>query len=173
MITRGLGIDFVPQKRINWSGGFLLAAGLSVMAYIAVFEIQAQKNISFWENRLHFINHKTQLTRPQSTTPASEAEVARMQDVIKRLNVPWQNLFDSLEKSIRSDITLASLQPDPKQGVVSISGKASSLNAVLEYAQSLQGTKYFSEVVLTEHEISETHEEIPVNFRLLLRWKPA
>lgn len=171
MQTKGLGIDFVPQWRINWSGVGLFLAGIAILAYMAVFDIQAQKNISHWENKLAHSQMQVKQSRPKHADPASETEIAHMQSVIKRLNVPWQQLFDALEKTISSDITLTSLLPDPKKGVVYISGEARSLYAVLEYAQLLQGTKYFGDVELAEHEVSEAHEGMLVSFKLSLRWK--
>jgi hypothetical protein len=168
-----LGIDFKRRRGITPLGVGLLLAGLGATAGIGNLHQQTADRVANWENAVNRVSRQTKLPlQSVSANPHQALDLPHVQDVLKRLNMPWDRLFTALEKATGNDVALVSLKPDPSRGLVRIGGEARNLYAMLAYAKRLQDAKYFSEVTLADHEIAPKGGDKPVHFQLLAKWKP-
>lgn len=168
-----LGIDFKQRRLITPLGTVLLLAGVGAAVIAWDMQRKATESIHRWESAIHRLNLKSSKpVDPIANDFQGELDLAHVQVVLKRLNMPWDKLFSVLEKATDDDIALVSLKPDPGRGLVRIGGEARSLYAMLTYAKRLQDAKYFSEVGLVDHEIDPKGGDKPVHFQLQAKWRP-
>ena len=83
----------------------------------------------------------------------------------------WESLFATLEMASDDSMTLLTLEPDPKQ--ILITGEAKNLAAAVAYVQRLQSATAFTHARLTEFETIREHPYHPVKFTLLADWREA
>lgn len=172
-MTTRIGIDFKRKPSITLLEVILLLAGVGSALLIWDMHEKVAKQAATWENAIHRVDkHAFVPARLVSTELHSKLDPKYAQEVLKHLNLPWEDLFSVLEKAVNEDIALVSLKPDPVRGQVRISGEARNLYAMLAYAERLQDQKYFTDVTMAEHEIVAKGGDKPVHFQLLAKWKP-
>lgn len=103
--------------------------------------------------------------------PERQREVAQANRIAARLNLPWSGLFDAIEQSAGAPVALLSLQPDPQDGTVRVSGEARSLPAVLAYLELLQQQPALADVRLESHETMVQEPQRPVRFVAVTQWR--
>lgn len=172
MSVRAMRIDYKQRWRITPLGIALLMAGCGAVIAMAM---QYQQSATRLAKLQAVVDHVSRQAKqpPQTTSSTShmEADVPYMQEVLRRLNLPWDDLFAVLEAAAGKEVALVALRPEPNRGLVRIDGEARDLYSMLEYAQRLQDAKYFGEVSLAEHEITPKGGDKPVRFQLQAKWK--
>lgn len=91
--------------------------------------------------------------------------------VIRRLNTPWQDLFDQLEKSTPGNIALLSIEPDAVRETIKLHAEATALEPLLIYAASLEKQGVFGQITYSKYETNEQDANKPkrLTFELALR----
>lgn len=166
-----LGIDFVGQRRITMPGILLFIMGIAGLLSIAMLHEQTKTEVAQWEGRLSHYKHPASVIHNSDEQKITPSDLAYMNEVLKRLNLPWDSLFQVFEKTAGEQVTLTSLQPEAAKETIRIGGEASNLYAVLRYLEELQKQSFFSEVNLVEHEIAQKAGQKPVRFQIVARWK--
>jgi hypothetical protein len=92
--------------------------------------------------------------------------------IARQLNTPWPAILDALESSTPETVGLVTIEPDPLHGSVRLQVEAKTLDALLRYAQTLNTTVPFQEVVLLKHETNEQDVTRPMRLSLDARLKP-
>jgi Tfp pilus assembly protein PilN len=92
---------------------------------------------------------------------------------VAQLNLPWQALFESLEKTKPQNIALLSLEPDGKKRVLRILAEAKQSDDMLDFVRILREQPQFSDALLTRHEINIQDPNRPLRFTLEATWKPS
>lgn len=172
MRMRALRIDFKGRPKITLPGAILLLAGITATAFVADRYQWAVNQEQSMQHRLDLTNRRSGALPQAPEELPSTADLPYMQEVLRRLNLPWDGLFSVLEKTIREEVALVSLKPEAGLGVVRIGGEARDLYAMLAYAQQLQETKYFGEIALASHEIDPKGGDKSVRFQLVAKWRP-
>ena len=109
----------------------------------------------------------------QKQLPASELtplQVRGYNNVIRRLNVPWKNLFEDLEAMTPMDVALISIEPDGSRSTVKLVAEAKSLTTLLSYSSKLQQNGIFGRITYSKHETNEqdTNKPTRLSFELAL-----
>lgn len=94
-------------------------------------------------------------------TNLSKENVKALNGVIKQLNVPWQDIFRELEKTIPPHIALLSIEPDAQRGLIRLQAEAESIDSLLQYASTLQNHRIFGHLNYSKHETNEQDPNKP------------
>lgn len=170
---RRLELDFRRRPRPRAAGWVLLGCGLLAAggALWAEREIAAETAV-----------HQSALRRAERALPQDartpvasgtkepDLPMANMQRVRAQLNLPWGELFTTLESLVGADVALLSLTPDARKRQVRISGEARDLAAMLAFHRGLEDSAPLRDVSLLNHEFAEQAPGRPVRFSLVAAW---
>lgn len=165
--------------------GLLALSSAIVLLGLVAWRMQAtQADLA----RLHDELHKRQAdqqarrTAPAAAAPALPApppETLRQLDhVTARLNWPWPDLFDALERSTPPHVALISIEPDAQagpSGQVALVAEARSLGDLLAYAQQLEADPAVAATRFGQHDQRDQQPGQPVRMTLTLTprpWRP-
>lgn len=118
---------------------------------------------------------KVQAARQTGSAEKQMLTVQQSRDwnqIARQLNTPWPAILDALESSTPEAVALVAIEPDPLHGSVRLQVEAKTLDALLGYAQTLNATAPFQEVVLLKHETNEQDATRPMRLSLDARLKP-
>lgn len=90
--------------------------------------------------------------------------------VARQLNIPWQELFEQLERSTPPQVALVSVEPDGQRGTVRLQAEAKSLDTLLQYAAALQGQGVLGRLNYNKHETNgqDANRPMRLTFELVL-----
>ena len=142
-----LHIDFgSSRQRSPWIGRVMLAAAALVALDAGVSYHTAKKTLTENQARL------AQRTPARNAPKASPQEVAAVRETVQRLTLPWDDLFAAIESVASDKVALAAIEPDPRNGTVTISGDGKDYLAALSYVLNLSRTEGLDRVQLVRHE---------------------
>lgn len=160
----------------------LLVLGLAiVMGVFLQFRHQAEE-INFWSNRVERMEKQQQQKAAPRTRATSRIrefsqeigkEVAQANTVIDQLNLPWEELFDSIEHAATEDIALLSLQPNFANRTLRLNGEAKSMAELLDFVEALEREPVFENVHLLNYKIKQDNPQRPIIFLLHAAWVQA
>lgn len=177
-VMRELHLDYQrAYKPVPWMGVAVLVLAVAALSLLGGYYRTLDQQIVAWERKLERIqrlsSHVALVSRPVTAqaTRARSLEVTQANQVVRQLSLPWNALFKAVEPSRAGKIALLSLEPDPANGAVTISGEAKDFSALLAYTKQLSTSGIFDSVMLKSHRIQEDDPEKPLRFSLLARWK--
>lgn len=152
----------------------LLAAGLAACgaagfsAYALLQEEHAREaeiaRLSRWRQTL---------ARPAAprAEPIAAQQAKAVNDIVARLNLPWSEVFASIESATPATIALLELRPDPERHAVRGTAEARSSDDMLAYIAKLGQQPFFSSVLLSKHEVNEQDPNKPLRFQFVAEWE--
>ena len=108
---------------------------------------------------------------PQARLP--EARAKAINDAILQLNLPWQALFESLEKVKPANVALLGLEPNGEKHTLRILAEAKQPEDMLDFVRVLRRQPQFTYAVLTKHEINTQDPNRPLRFMVEAVWEPS
>ena len=112
-MMRKLQLDFnIQLRRATWPAWLLLLAGLALwgeMGY-SYFTLQQEMN-SLETSQLQ--NGAVKPVAQKSVASYTPAELAQAQEIVARMTIPWNDLFQAVEKVKVEHVALLGLEPDP------------------------------------------------------------
>jgi hypothetical protein len=102
---------------------------------------------------------------------ALQAEMARANDTVRALSLPWDDVFGALEAAHIADVSLLALDPMPDKKMFKLQAEARNMDAVLVYLRALGGNPMFSAVSLQSHQVQQADPHHPVRFLVLIEWR--
>ena len=154
-------LDFLRTKpSAPWLGRVLLAAAACVAVDAGVSYYAAKSTLSENQARL------TKRTPGGSAPKVSPQEVAAVKETVERLSLPWSDLFAALESAASDKVALSAIEPDPRNGTVTITGDGKDYLAALSYVLNLSRTEGLERVQLVRHE----EKNQGVNFAVSAAW---
>lgn len=146
----------------------LLVAGMALVwlcfqVYQTQQEMQAleQATRNVQNNITDHINSAQKSQAQNKQTDLSKEELKALNNVVKQLNIPWQDIFKQLEKTIPPDIALLSIEPDAQRSQIRLQAEAESLDSLLRYASTLQNYGIFGRLNYSKHETNEQDPNKP------------
>jgi Tfp pilus assembly protein PilN len=144
---QALQIDFrATRQRSPWIGRVMLAAAALVALDAGASYYTAKKTLN--ENQAHLAQRTPARTAPK----VSPQEVAAVRETVQRLTLPWDDLFSAIESVASDKVALAAIEPDPRNGTVTISGDSKDYLAALSYVLNLSHREGLNRVQLVRHE---------------------
>lgn len=174
---RRLDLDFQRGRRTGPLGWTLLLCGVLLAGLVLLQRQEIAVETASRERELHRLERLLQrdgdawapLSAAESR--AQDATLAEMRRVSAQMNLPWGQLFGTLEAIRMEDVALLSLAPDARKRKLRISAEARSLEAMLEFHRRLEQSDNLSDVSLLNHEVLAQEPERPVRFNLLATWE--
>ncbi|HEU5176653.1 MAG TPA: PilN domain-containing protein [Burkholderiales bacterium] len=146
-MMQALRINFgESRRRAPWIGRVMLAGAALVAIDAGVSYHSAQTTLAENQARL------AQRTPVRNAPKASPQEVAAARETVERLALPWDDLFSAIESAASDKVALAAIEPDPRNGTVTISGDSKDYLAALSYVLNLSNTDGLARVQLVRHE---------------------
>ncbi len=172
MTARRLRIEFVQRTwRIERAAIALLVVA-ALLAAAALWQARAGRQAVA---ALHL--EAATLQRAGQSAVAARAQAAigpertrAINDAIRRLNLPWEDILVALNKAANPHVALLALEPEVHNSVIKLQAEAKSFDAILNYQRHLE--ELFPEAVLTRHEVLLKEPGAPVRFSLHTRWAP-
>ena len=154
-------------------GPLLLVAALGAGAAVAWHTWQAKVALTEARESLQALQrqagqHPTKSAKSTSL-PLSTQQMRSWIQTAGQLNTPWAALFDALEAATPADIALVSIEPDAALGSVRLQVEAKTLDALLNYAKTLNSVPMFASVSLTKHETNDQDSNRPLRLSLDIR----
>lgn len=100
----------------------------------------------------------------------SRKQIDAAQSVIRRLNLPWDDLFVTLEASVSDDVVLIDVQPDPDARTIGITAEARHAQAMLDYGQRLSDSALLKDAFIQNHQVLVQAPQKPVRFTIAAQW---
>lgn len=142
-----LQIDFRDtRQRSPWIGRVMLA-GAALVALDAGLSYHTAKS-TLGENQARL----AQRTPARNAPKVSPQEVAAARETVQRLTLPWDDLFAAIESAASDKVALAAIEPDPRNGTVTISGDSKDYLAALSYVLNLSHSEGLDRVQMVRHE---------------------
>ncbi|MDO8412427.1 MAG: hypothetical protein Q7S51_01410 [Gallionellaceae bacterium] len=169
---RKLYLDFnIQRRRTAWPAWLLLLAGLALWGEMGYSYFQLQQEMNSLESMQLKNGNATKAVAQKSVASYTPAELAHAQEIIARIAIPWNDLFQAVETVKVEHVALLGLEPDAKTGRVLLRGEAGDLPALLTYIARLRQTSKLSEVYLMRHEINPANNpQRPVAFSISAYW---
>ena len=159
-----LALDFSATRRGSpWLGRVLLALAVGVALDAGLSYHWAKSTLLENQARL------TKRTSGPSAPKTTPQEVAAVRETVQRLSLRWDELFTALESAASDKVALAAIEPDPRNGTVTISGDGKDYLAALSYVLNLSRTEGLERVQLVRHE-QKNEGNGAVSFAISAAW---
>ena len=146
-MMQALHIDFAASRlRSPWIGRGMLAVAALVALDAGLSYHTAKSTLGENQARL------AQRTPARNAPKVSPQEVAAARETVQRLTLPWDDLFRAIESVASDKVALAAIEPDPRNGTVTISGDSKDYLAALSYVLNLSHSEGLDRVQMVRHE---------------------
>lgn len=168
MNVPALDLEFSPSPWIRRGAALaLLAAGVVLLGTVAAIESRLEQRVSQENERSNMLTSPPAAGSEGPTDPeVRERDWQGANRVLDDLEVPWDDLFSSVEGAGSSGLTLFSLTPDAHAHSLRIAGSAQSVDEVLAYVRRLGGQPGLADVNLVSYSVKEGH----IQFLIGARW---
>ena len=158
-----LQIDFAGRRRAApWIGRALLGLAVAVCVDAGLNYAALRKVVDGGERRL------AQRAPAAVSAKVSAQEVEVVRETVRRLALPWDELFAALESAASEKVALTVIEPDVAKGTVTLSGDGKDYLAALSYVANLSRTEGLERVQLVRHE--QPKDNGPVSFAVSAAW---
>ncbi|MGH7603988.1 MAG: PilN domain-containing protein [Gemmatimonadaceae bacterium] len=171
---RRLELDFQrarrPSRLIQVA---LLALALAFAGDVVRVYVNTRSGVESLRARLERAPHSPAAESPLVKVvalPVSDEEYAAARDTIRKLSIPWADLFAALEAARLDSTTITAVEPDPSDMTVAIRGNAKDYLAAISLVANLRGQPTLRRVTLVHHEPSTGDPGMPVQFVISASW---
>ena len=171
-MARTLSIDFVRRTwRIDRVALALLIAA-ALLGAAALWQMRAGREaLATLEAELATQQRAGQhAVAVRAQTTIGPERTRAMNDAIRRLNLPWEDILVALNKAASPQVALLALEPEPSNSIIKLQAEAKSFEAMLAYQRELEAL--FPEAILTRHEVLLKEPGAPLRFSIQTRWAP-
>ena len=167
-----LRLDYQPNAAFPWLGAALLVAAIIFMITLGARYSRLNEQVASAETKFsHSQNGGSRANASTQNSAELAQEVGNANEVLHQLSVPWDALFQAVESSGGSKVTLLALEPDVEKHQVKINGETKNFKSLTNYLTQLQGQPVFGEVYLQSHQVQQQDPDKPVRFSLLATWQ--
>jgi hypothetical protein len=157
------------SKPIPWAGAALLVISIGVSALAGWYYQNLTEKTAYWKSMGGQVSAHAHANNGTNTA----LEIKHANEVLSRIDLPWEKLFQAVESSSGREVALLAMEPDAEKSEMKITGEAKNLDAVMKYTRLLAEQKVFSNVYLQSHQVQTHNAEQPVRFSLVASWEGA
>lgn len=172
-ITRRIDFEFV--------GGRTSGAGAAWLLLVMAVAFAADAGRSYLSLRSALASLSAQISAAsfQDAAPAKpsyepkdvDKEFSLARATIRKIALPWNDLFKALAAADSEGVALLSVDPDADGGSLEITAAARDFRAMLTYFSRLEAHPFFPRTILTRHEIRKDSPQRPVYFVVSATWR--
>lgn len=179
-MTNSIDLDFIQAPAFSLSrfaGLRLTALAIGLVATVITWQVQQTKQAELAAleaelTQLKLVKKIQPAIKPASITIAPE-KIKELQESVRVLAMPWDGLFEAIESTQNKDVTLLSLEPNPKKQQLLLTGEAKNLQIALQYVAQLQKQPVLSQLFLQKHNVEEGDVSKPVRFTVQAKWEAS
>ncbi|MFZ6734890.1 PilN domain-containing protein [Undibacterium sp. Ji42W] len=112
---------------------------------------------------------KRQIRVPTAKLP--QEQVIAINQAVAKLNLPWTDVFDALEKASSDRVALLQVTPNSQKASLKAIAETKNGDDMIAYIEVLKQQKLFTAVVLEKHEINERDQNKPYRFQFEVQWR--
>jgi hypothetical protein len=169
MSSPRIHLDFVRARPAwDWTQRASFAIALGVAVGTAWWFVSLRADVARQENAS--VGNAASRLQVRQTTDLAQT-LASTEETRRRLSLPWERLFSTLEAARSSEIALLEIKPEPELGTVNLEGEAKNYSSLLAYVAELSKQPGLRRVHLSRHEIRQSEAEQPVAFAVSAMWK--
>ena len=152
----------------------LLVCGALLLALVLLqYNLLTNKKTSLsWQLQDLQGNTATSASRFKTTsaTDPDENGKAAAAQVLQKLDMPWNALFEALENAIDEEIVMLSVVPDAAQRSLMLQAMATDSAAAISFAERLQTSYVLADIHLLQEAPQEEGARFPLEFSINARW---
>lgn len=167
-----MDIDFAPPRaRPSATAGLLLLTGIGLFGWACWQSWALLQRSEALEQTISALSHQDdrRAASPAFTLPA--ARILAINQAVRALNVPWDDLFRSLEAEEYRNVALLALTPDSDKGTIAIQAEAKNVDDMHHFLTVLQENPTIKEPVLLHHEVNGQDPNRPIRFTVSAVWR--
>jgi hypothetical protein len=175
-VSRAFAIDFTTRRwRMTAAAWLFLLLTAAAAAAWFVLANEARRQVAQASSELAAL----QRTHARATNAADRTvrgpitpERARsVNDAIRRLNLPWDAIFNALNAASTPQVALLALEPDASSSLVRLTGETKTTESMLALQHRLEQQENIVSAVITKHEVRVDSPGAPVRFWLEAKWE--
>lgn len=177
-MSQSIDLDFIqaPAFSLSRFAGLRLAVlAIGLLAAVITWQVHQSKQAELTALEAEVAQlkqvQKIQPTIKQASIAIAPEKIKELRNTVNILAMPWDGLFEAIENTQNKDVTLLSLEPNPKKQQLLLTGEAKNLQIVLQYVVQLQKQPVLSQVFLQKHSVDESNVSKPVRFALQANWE--
>ncbi len=153
-------------------GVVLLGLAMLVSAAVGVYYHHVVEKTADWDAKSGLTERGSARHSSASLSRAEDVgvEIKHANEVLNKITLPWDALFQAVEWSSGKDVALLAMEPNAERHVVRISAEAKNIPALMSYLRHLEEQKIFNSVYLQSHQVQQRNPEKPVRFTLVATW---
>lgn len=173
---RPINLNFVHKKSLfRRFEHTLLVVALALVAFVLqtyAERVDVLENLQAKETKIKERQNKLADHNASGAVfnAALNSELKSASDIIASLSFPWNELFQELETSVDTQITLLSIEPDREKQDLKIIAEARDFSAMLAYTQRLNSSRQFNSIELVNHQVQIQDPQRPVRFEISVQW---
>ena len=173
---RPLDLDLLKDPgAAAWASMLLLGLGIAAALGVGAEYAALAERIAQAEASLHDLarsaRKQSAVVRVKADPQKVALELQRARDLMLRLQLPWHELFGSIESARSANVALLSIESEQDKRRVKIYAEAKDLEAMVGYLAYLRSRPALAEVYLESHELQLRDPQRPVRFVLSANWK--
>jgi hypothetical protein len=171
-MARTLRIDFVRRPWRIERGAFALFGVAALLGAAALWQVRSgrEANAALEAELATQQRAGQQAVEVRAQSTIGPERTRAINDAIRRLNLPWEDILVALNKAASPQVALLALEPEPSNSIIKLQAEAKSFEAMLAYQRDLEAL--FPEAILTRHEVLLKEPGTPVRFSIQTRWGP-
>lgn len=156
-----------------------LLLGVLVFAGVAYQFMRTSEEVNYWDVRVERLLKKQQpgrtsrmrqRSRTREISQEIRQEIKAAKVILAELNLPWDDLFNSIGHAASKDIALLSLQPKAASQSIRIGGEARNMSALLDFVEAIEREVIFTNAYLLSYKIKQDSPQKPIIFLLTTTW---
>ena len=98
-------------------------------------------------------------------------QVSAINAAVRQLNLPWDELLETLEAAAHPRVALLELHPEAATRRLQGVAEAKSADDMIAYIERLKAQELLDGVLLSSHQVNEQDRNKPVRFEFSITWK--
>lgn len=171
---RRIKLDFYAnEKNLKNKIGFsIFVVSLLIVGMLFYIKNQLKNELQYTQIMLAQQNTTRSIDMQSNQGGEIQVQLKQATLVIDQLAFPWDKLFQTIETSVNDDISVLSVQPDTRSGLVTLDVEARNSSAMLDYVKRLSNSVYFREAHLVNHQVQQDDIQNPIRFTVVATLHP-
>lgn len=173
---QSIKLNFQQSQKQAWKkpGWLLVMLGLGLNAFLFAEHQEALSTKEAYVSKLEVVSDADKKKLVANNNDQDFAQKNRLKQagkVMRQLNMPWPALFNHLEATRETNITLLEFTPNTQTEEVLLVGQAENLKTVFDYMDRLKNGQIFTKVELNSHEKNIQQGANVLRFTILAKWQ--